>query len=327
MQKYIAQRLLLVIPTIGIITLLIFLFLRVLLPTSVIDEIISDYGANDPEYRARIEKELGLDGELYVQYFDWIGVSWFVGGDRGILQGDLGESLHSKRPVLGELKKRIPVSLELGMWSILSGVAVSVPLGVYAAYRQDKFADYGLRSLAILIASLPNFWIAVLVITFGSIWFNWAPPIRFEYLQEDPIAHFKIMLMPAVIIGLTPSGSLIRLTRTQMLEVLRQDYVRTAQAKGLSTRTVLYGHALRNALIPVVTLVGAVFLPNVIAGTVIFEQIFLIPGMGRYLVDSIAVLDYPVIQGVVFMFAVVLALSVLLTDITYAFLDPRIRFE
>jgi peptide/nickel transport system permease protein len=229
--------------------------------------------------------------------------------------------------VLGELQKRIPVSLELGIWSLLSGVIVSVPLGVYAAFRQDKFADYGLRSIAILLASLPNFWIAVLVLTFGSIWFNWAPPINFEYWFDDPIAHLKIMLLPALIIGLTPSGSLIRLVRTQMLEVLRQDYIRTAHAKGLSRNTVLYKHALRNGLIPVVTLIGAVFLPNIIAGTVIFEQIFLIPGMGRYLVDSIYTLDYPVIQGVVFMFALILTLSVLLTDITYAFLDPRIRFE
>jgi peptide/nickel transport system permease protein len=325
-QKYIAQRLLLTIPTIILVTIFIFLLLRVFLPADVIDLIIGEYGRNDPELRAALEKELGLTGQLYTQYFEWVGVSWFWGGDKGLLQGDLGESLHSGRPVLGELQRRIPVSFELGLWAQFTAICVSVPLGVYAALRQDRFADYGLRSMAIMLAAVPSFWIAVLVITFGSIWFNWAPPINFRYLTEDPIAHFKIMLLPALIIGLTPSGGLIRLTRTQMLEVLRQDYIRTAHAKGLSQTTVLYKHALRNALIPVVTVIG-VGLPQIVAGTVIFEQIFIIPGMGRYLVDAVNNLDYPVIQGLTFVFAILLMLSVLLVDISYAFLDPRIRFS
>jgi len=164
------------------------------------------------------------------------------------------------------------------------------------------------------------------VITFGSIWFSWAPPVNFEYLTDDPIAHLKIMLLPALIIGLTPGGGLIRLVRTQMLEVLRQDYIRTAHAKGLKESTVVYKHALRNALIPVVTLIG-VSLPNIIAGTVIFEQIFVIPGMGRYLVDAVNTRDYPVIQGLNVVFAMLLLFSILLVDVAYAFLDPRIRFE
>jgi peptide/nickel transport system permease protein len=326
-QKYVAQRLLLTIPTMILVTIGIFVLLRVLLPSDVIDLIIGEYGRNDPTLRAALEKELGLTGSLYNQYFDWVGISWFWGGPTGLLQGNLGESLHSGRPVLGELQKRMPVSIELGLWGLLCGCIISIPLGVYSALRQDQFADYGLRSLAILLAALPNFWIAVLIITFGSIWFNWAPPINFQYIQDDPIAHFKIMALPAIIIGLTPSGSLIRLTRTQMLEVLRQDYIRTAHAKGLSQNTVLYKHALRNGLIPVVTLIGTVLLPNIIAGTVIFEQIFIIPGMGRYLVDAVNNLDYPVIQGLVFVFSVVLVLSVILTDIVYAFLDPRIKYD
>jgi peptide/nickel transport system permease protein len=325
-QKYIAQRLLLTIPTIILVTIFIFLLLRVFLPADVIDLIIGEYGRNDPALRDALERELGLTGQLYDQYFKWVGVSWFWGGEAGLLQGDLGESLHSGRPVLGELERRIPVSFELGLWAQFTAIIVSVPLGVYAALRQDRFADYGLRSLAILLAAVPSFWIAVLVITFGSIWFNWAPPINFRYLTEDPVAHFKIMLLPALIIGLTPSGGLIRLTRTQMLEVLRQDYIRTAHAKGLSQTTVLYKHALRNALIPVVTVIG-VGLPQIVAGTVIFEQIFIIPGMGRYLVDAVNNLDYPVIQGLTFVFAALLMVSVLLVDISYAFLDPRIRFN
>jgi peptide/nickel transport system permease protein len=325
-QKYIAQRLILTIPTVIMVTILTFLFLRVFLPADVIDLIIGEYGRNDPELRSALEKELGLSGNLATQYMDWIGLSWFWGGPTGILPGDLGESLHSGRPVLGELKRRVPVSFELGLWAQASAIIVAVPLGVWAALKQDQWPDYGLRSGAILLNSVPSFWIAVLVITFGSIWFNWAPPINFKYLTEDPIAHLKIMALPALIIGITPSGGLIRLVRTQMLEVLRQDYIRTAHAKGLSQNTVLYKHALRNALIPVVTVIG-VGLPNIIAGTVIFEQIFIIPGMGRYLVDAVNNLDYPVIQGLNLVFASLLMASVLLVDISYAFLDPRIRFR
>jgi peptide/nickel transport system permease protein len=220
----------------------------------------------------------------------------------------------------------VPVSFELGIWGQMTAVIISVPLGVFAALKQDRFPDYGLRSIAILLNAVPGFWIAVLIITFGSIWFNWAPPITFKYLWEDPVQHLKIMMVPALIIGLTPSGGLLRLVRTQMLEVLRQDYIRTAHAKGLSQGTVLYKHALRNALIPVVTVIG-VGLPNIIAGTVIFEQIFIIPGMGRYLVDAVNNLDYPVIQGLNLVFASLLMFSVLLVDISYAFLDPRIRYR
>jgi peptide/nickel transport system permease protein len=192
--------------------------------------------------------------------------------------------------------------------------------------KQDKWPDYGLRSVAILLNAVPGFWIAVLVITFGSVWFHWAPPIIFEYLWEDPIAHLRIMLVPALLIGLTPSGGLVRLVRTQMLEVLREDYVRTARAKGLSENTVLYRHALRNSLIPVVTVIG-LSLPGLIAGTVIFEQIFVIPGMGRYLVEAIARLDYPVVMSINLIFATILALSLIMVDVAYAALDPRIKFR
>jgi len=267
-----------------------------------------------------------LSGNKVGQYLNWIGLNWFWGGEKGILQGDLGRSLFSGRPVVDELKTRVPVSLELGLWGQLTSIAFSVPLGIWAALRQDKLPDYGLRSLAILMTSVPGFWIAVLILTFGSIWFEWAPPIEFKYLWEDPLDHLRIMLLPALIIGLTPSGALVRLVRTQMLEVLRQDYVRTARAKGLRESTVLYRHALRNALIPIVTVIG-ISLPNIIAGTVIFEQIFIIPGMGRYLVEAVNSLDYPVVQGLNLIFAFLLVVSVLLVDISYAFLDPRIRFR
>jgi peptide/nickel transport system permease protein len=317
MQRYVLQRILLAIPTIILISILTFVILRVALPSSVVDNILGEYGRNDPQLRQRITDELGLSASIPKQYLKYMG---------GVLQGNLGKSLHNGRSVTSELKRRVPVSFELGLWGQLAAISFAIPVGVYAAVNQDKFPDYGLRSFAILLNAVPGFWVAVLVITFGSIWFNWAPPIKFKTLTDDPIAHLKIMATPALIIGLTPSGGLIRLVRTQMLEVLRQDYVRTAHAKGLSSSTVFYKHALRNALIPVVTVVG-VGLPNIIAGTVIFEQIFVIPGMGRYLVDSVNNLDYPVIQGINLVFATLLSVCVILVEISYSFLDPRIRFR
>jgi peptide/nickel transport system permease protein len=326
MLKYAFQRILIMIPSLIGVTALTFFGLRLMLPYDVIDKVLQDSVSNDPTVRQQLSEELGLTGSLPEQYLRWLGVEWFWTGEPGVLQGDLGESLLSGRSIVSELKRRVPVSFELGLWAQVTAVVISVPLGVLAALRQDKWQDYGLRSAAILVNSVPAFWIAVLVITFGSLWFQWAPPIQFKYLTEDPIGHFKIMLLPAIIIGLTPSGSLVRLVRTQMLEVLRQDYVRTAQAKGLSESSVVYGHALRNALIPIVTVIG-VSLPNLIAGAIIFEQIFLLPGMGRYLIDAVNQLDYPVILGLNLIFAFLLMTSVLLVDLSYALLDPRIRLR
>jgi peptide/nickel transport system permease protein len=326
MLKYAIHRLLLMVPSVIGVTMLTFIGLRVLMPSDVVDQLLANYGSDDPEVRAALANELGLTGSLPGQYLRWAGVSWFFGGDTGVLEGDFGESLLTGRDVLSEIRHRAPVSFELGMIGQTMAIMIAVPVGVWAARKQDKWPDYGLRSIAILVNSLPGFWVAVLIITFGQVWFNWAPPINFKYLTEDPIAHLEIIALPALIIGLTPTGSLVRLVRTQMLEVLRQDYVRTAQGKGLSQSTVVYRHALRNALLPIVTVVG-IGLPNIIAGTVIFEEIFLIPGMGRYLVDAVDGLDYPVILGLNLVFAILLMVSALVVDLTYALLDPRVQYS
>ncbi len=307
----------LTIPTLLGITILTFVALRVLLPSSVVDLIVGEYGRNDVQLKASLRQDLGLNASIPSQYVHWLG---------HVMTGNLGKSLHSGRSIDGELAARVPVSLELGLWGLFTALISAIPLGIWAAIRQDRFPDYGVRSVAILLHAVPGFWIAILLITFGSIWFNWVPPIHFKYLTEDPLAHLKIMLLPSLIIGLTPSAGLLRLVRTVMLEVLREDYVRTARAKGLAPHTVLTRHALRNAMIPVVTVVG-VTLPGLIAGTVIFETIFVIPGMGRYLVDSVRSLDYPVIEATNLIFAVLLVFSVLLVDISYSFLDPRIRYR
>jgi peptide/nickel transport system permease protein len=315
MGRFLIQRALLALPTLIGITVLTFVGLRLVMPGNVVDVVLAQAEGRDEELERQLRDQLGLNGSLPEQYFRWLG---------RILVGDLGQSLHTGRAIGPDIARRAAVSFELGAWGLLSAVIVSVPLGVWAAAKQDKFPDYGLRSFAILVDAMPGFWIAVLVITFGSLWFNWAPPIHYKHLTEDPIDHLGIMLLPAVIIGITPSGGLLRLVRTQMLEVLRQDYIRTAQAKGLPNRVVFYRHALRNSLLPVVTVIG-LSLPGVVAGTVIFEQIFVIPGMGRYLVEAVNSRDYPIVQAVNLLFAILLVIAVILVDITYSLLDPRVR--
>ena len=317
MQTYIVQRILLSIPTLIGITILVFVGLRVALPASAVDLILGEAGRSDQQLRKNIEKDLGLDGSLPTLYVRWVG---------NMVTGDFGKSLHSGYAISDELAARIPVSVELGLWGLIMAILIAVPTGMFAAIKQDRWPDYGLRSGAILVDSIPSFWVAILVITFGSVWFQWAPPLHYQQLWQDPIQHISIMATPALIIGLTPAGGLIRLVRTQMLEVLRQDYVRTAHAKGLSPNSVFFKHALRNSLLPVVTVVGLA-LPTLIAGTVIFENIFLLPGMGRYLLSAVTSLDYPVIQAVNVIFAFMLVVAVLLVDISYAMLDPRIRFS
>jgi peptide/nickel transport system permease protein len=319
MGRYVTQRLLLAAMTIVLVSMIVFLLLRVVVPIfygDAVDVIAAEYSHSDPSRAEALRDEYGLSGNLGTSYVKWAG---------NILRGDLGESLFNGRPITTELHDRLPVSVELGVIGLLSGLLFSVPLGVAAAIAQDRWPDYLLRTSAILLNSLPGFWIAILIITFGNRWFNWAPPLNFKYVTEDPIAHLKIMALPALLIGLTPSAGLVRLVRTQMLEVMRQDYIRTAQAKGLTQRTVILRHAMRNSLIPVVTVIGLT-LPALIAGTAIFESIFSLPGMGRYLVGSVSSLDYPVIMSTVFIFSVIIVVANLLVDLSYTILDPRIRY-
>ena len=318
MGRYVTQRLLLAGLTLLLVSVIVFTLLRVVVPLvygDAVDIIAAEYGGTDPELVQQLKDDYGLSEALVPQYLGWVG---------SILTGDLGESLFNGRSVAGEVADRLPVSLELGLVGLISSVLFSVPMGVAAAVAQNRWPDYFLRTSAILVDSIPGFWLAIMIITFGSIWFNWAPPLQFEYLQDDPIAHIKIMAMPALLIGLTPSGALIRLVRTQMLEVMRQDYIRTARAKGLTGRTVVMGHALRNALLPVVTVIG-LSLPGLVAGTAIFESIFSLPGMGQYLVSSVGNLDYPVIMATVFIFSVLIVLSNLAVDLSYTIIDPRVR--
>jgi len=318
MGRYVTQRLLLAGLTLVLVSIIVFTLLRVIVPLvygDAVDIIAAEYGGTDPELVQELKDDYGLSDALVPQYLRWVG---------SILRGDLGQSLFNGRPVSKEIQDRLPVSVELGLVGLISSVIFSVPLGIAAAVAQNRWPDYFLRTSAILVDSIPGFWLAIMIITFGSVWFNWAPPLRFEYLHDDPVTHLKIMALPALLIGLTPSGSLIRLVRTQMLEVMRQDYIRTAHAKGLSGRAVVISHAVRNAILPVVTVIG-LSLPGLIAGTAIFESIFSLPGMGQYLVSSVGNLDYPVIMATVFIFSVLIVLSNLAVDISYTIIDPRIR--
>ena len=320
MGAYVVRRILLGFVTIWLVTVMLFGGLRVVVPLfvgDVVDAMVAEYGGDDPERMDAIRAEYGLSEALPLQYVKWVG---------GLLRGDLGESLFNGRSIASEMKYRLPVSIELGLIGLASSVLTAVPMGIVAALARDRWPDYTLRVFAVATSAVPGFWVAVMMITLASMWWHWAPPIDYAQFHEDPIKHLKIIAMPALLIGLNPSGGLLRIMRAQMLEVLRQDYIRTARAKGLAERTVLFRHAFRNALIPIVTIIGA-GLPGLIAGTALFEIIFILPGMGRYLVSAIGNLDYPVIQGTNIVFAFLIIAANLLVDISYSWIDPRIRYR
>jgi len=285
-----------------------------LLPGNVVMLMLSEQGyAGD---RARLERMLGLDKSFVRQYCAYIG---------NVFRGDLGVSFWTKEPVLDEILRRLPVSLELAVLAMLFGLVIAVPTGIFSAVRQDTWLDYLFRTGAIGGLSVPGFWMATVVIVGASIWWQWVPPMRYTPFARDPVKNLAQLLLPAIILGLALSASVMRMTRSMVLEVLREDYVRTAWAKGLPESLVITRHVLKNAMIPVVTVMG-LQLSALLGGTVIMESIFVIPGMGKFLLDAITWRDYPVIQGInLFLATGVIALN-LLIDVVYGFLDPRIRF-
>jgi len=228
--------------------------------------------------------------------------------------------------VLEQIAPRWPVTLELGLLGLIISLMISLPIGILSALRQDTWGDYIARSFAILCIAVPGFWLATLVIVLPSIWWGWSPPIAVVQITKDLMGNLKMFVIPAAILGFATAGIIMRLTRTMMLEVLRQDYVRTAWAKGLRERVVVIRHALKNALIPVITLIG-LYIPVLIGGTLIIEQIFSLPGIGRLLFDSIRVRDYPIVTGLTLIFTIATVLINLLVDLAYGFLDPRIRYK
>jgi peptide/nickel transport system permease protein len=315
MQGYIMRRVVLVFPTLVIVSFLVFFLVRVM-PGDYVHAKLGDI-AYTPQEAQDLRHRLGLDRPIYRQYAIWIG---------GILRGDLGESLITRESVRTELGERLEVTLELGALSLMFTVLIGAPIGVLAAVRRDSLLDYVLRSAAILGLAVPGFWIAIVVLVYASIWFGWSPPIIYHRFTSDPANNMQQFLLPAAIMALGTAAVVMRMTRSMVLEVLGQDYIRTARAKGLREVAVLVRHALRNALIPVVTVVG-VSVASLLGGTVIFENIFALPGVGRYMIQAVAARDYPVIEGVSLALTVGIVLVNLFVDVSYSLLDPRIRFR
>jgi peptide/nickel transport system permease protein len=313
MHRYLARRLLVAVPSLLIASLIVFTLPR-LIPGDVVALMLAEkaYARDLQELRAK----LGLDRPLHVQYVEWLGRA---------VRGDLGESLWTRRPVAEELARRLPVTVELGLLAIAVAILIGLPIGVLSATRQDTLRDYVARSAAVIGLSLPGFWLATLVVILPALWWGWRPVSTFVELREAPLAHVRQLLLPALILGIAAAAALMRLTRGMLLEVLRQDYVRTGWAKGLRERVVVLKHGLRNAVIPVVTVLG-IQLAQVLGGTVIIESIFGLPGMGRFLFEAITQRDYPVIQGINLVIVSVIVLVNLAVDALYALLDPRIRY-
>ena len=315
MSVYLLRRLTLTVPSLLGVTLLVFAAIR-LLPGDAVSMMLQDYGSY-AKSADELRTKLGIDQPFHTQYVSWLG---------NVLHGDLGHSLRNNTPISAELRTRLPVTLELGLLGLAISLLIALPLGVYSAVYQDTVADYVARSVATVMLAVPGFWLATLAITLPSIWFSWSPPLRYTQLLDNPGRNLNQMLLPAVILGIGLSGGIMRLTRAQMLEVLRQDHVRTARSKGLAEPPVLVHHALRNALIPIVTLVG-LQITVLVSGTVVLESIFVIPGMGRYLLEAITYRDYPIVQAVVLIFAALIIFTNLFVDLLYAWLDPRIGYE
>ncbi len=334
MRAYLIRRLLLIIPTLFILTIIVFVTVR-FIPGDVIDTMVAEMNTFQPGTidREALERQLGLDVPVYVQYGRWIGVLPTpdrITGEphfKGLLQGTFGESLFGAAFAIEEIIiGRLPVTIELGALSIVIGLVIALPVGVYSAIRQDTAADYVGRTAAIIGLATPNFWLGIMVMLYPAIWWGWSPPMELIPFKEDPLGNLGMFLIPALILGTALAASTMRMTRTMMLEVLRQDYIRTAWSKGLRERVVVMRHAIKNALIPVVTLVG-LQLPLLVGGSVIMEQIFALPGIGRMFVDALDSRDYPVVSAINLVFAAVVLGINLVIDLIYAFLDPRVRYQ
>jgi len=314
MGTYIVKRLLLSIPVLLVASILIFGGVRVI-PGDICQQVL--HLPYDPQEECRIfNHELGLDKPAVTQYFNWLG---------GVLTGDFGESVITRRPVAQDIQQRMATTIELAILSIFFAFAFGVPIGVYSALKQDKFADVFLRGLTIGWLSMPSFWIGTLLITFPAKWWGYATPVGYVHFYQDPLKNLEQLYLPAIALGLALSAILARFTRSAMLEEMRQDYVRTARSKGLKERVVVSKHALKNAMMQVITHLG-LQLAFFLGGTVVLESLFSLPGLGTLLYSAVINKDYTMIQGLVLVFAVLITFINLAVDLSYAWLDPRVRY-
>ena len=320
MRAYIIRRLLLVIPSLLIVSIIVFLSVR-FIPGDIVDRMAAEMvwqGVQGIVDREALERRLGLDLPVYVQYGRWMGDIF--------LHGTLGESLYGSWTVEERILERLPVTFELGAMALVIGLLIALPVGIYSAIRQDTAADYAGRSLAIIGLATPNFWLGTMVMIYPVIWWGWSPSMELIPFTEDPLGNLGMFIIPSLILGTAMAASTMRMTRTMMLEVLRQDYIRTAWSKGLNERVVIMRHAVKNALIPVVSLIG-LQLPILVGGAVIMENIFNLPGLGRLLLNALSDRDYPVVSGVNLVFATMVVGVNLMIDRIYPFLDPRVRYS
>jgi peptide/nickel transport system permease protein len=317
MRTYILKRLLLIVPTLLGAAALVFVIMRVIPGDVALLILGGDSGQIDQKQLTAMRQQLGLDQPLLVQFGTWL---W------GIVRFDFGHSLWTGQPVAQELLIRLPLSLQLALFATIVSVIIAIPLGMLAAVRQDTWVDYVVRIFSIGGLAMPGFWIGILTILTLVIFFGWGPPLEFTPPWVDPWANFQMMLWPVVTVGYRFSAVTTRMTRSTVLEVLREDYIRTAWAKGLRERAVVIRHALKNAMLPVITLIGTEF-AFLIGGLVVTETVFTLNGIGRFVVDAVAHRDYPVVQALVFLIAFGFVVVNLLVDLTYAWFDPRIRYR
>jgi peptide/nickel transport system permease protein len=318
MRTYLLKRLLLIIPTLLGAAALVFVIMRVI-PGDVALLIFGgdQAGSVDPKQLEAMRHRLGIDQPMVVQFGTWL---W------GVLRFDFGTSLWTGRPVIEELLVRLPLSLELAVLATVVSVVLAIPLGMLAAVRQDSWVDYVIRVVSIGGLAIPSFWVGILIILLLVIYFGWGPPLEFTPPWVDPWANFQQMVWPVLTVGYRYAAVTTRMTRSTVLEVMREDYIRTAWAKGLQERAVVIRHALKNAMLPVITLIGTEF-AFLIGGLVVTETVFTLNGVGRFVVDAVAHRDYPVVQALVFLIAFGFVVINLLIDLAYAWFDPRIRYR
>jgi peptide/nickel transport system permease protein len=315
-RAYVLKRLLSLVPTIVGVTILVFLMIR-LIPGTVIDQIIGTDAIVDASARAQLRAFFGLDRPLPVQFWTWFG---------GLLRGDLGQSWRSGLPVSQMIFDRLAVTVELAGGALLISLLVGIPLGVLSAVRENTPLDHVARIASLFSLSIPIFWQAAMIILALSLWFHWVPPVEYAPLTTNPTANLEQMILPALVLGTVVAAQVMRMTRSALLEVLRNDYVRTARAKGLAEQLIVRRHAFRNALIPIITVVG-LQVGYLLGGAVVTEEVFTLPGVGRLVLNAVYERDYPLVQGTILFIAVLFMLTNLVVDLLYAYLDPRIRYR
>jgi peptide/nickel transport system permease protein len=316
MREYIIKRILLVIPTLLGMAAVVFFLIR-LIPGDAVLLMMAESANVDQTQIELMRQQLGLDKPAYLQFFIWLS---------GVLQGDLGRSVWAEVPVSREIAQRLPITVQLMLMALTISLLIAIPVGMISAVKQDTLTDSVLRFCSILGLSVPNFWLAIIVVVVPSILFLWTPQMGYIPLTHDPLGNLGQMIFPAGVLGISLSASVMRITRSALLEVLRQDYIRTAWAKGVAHRAVVLKHALKNSMIPIASLVG-IQMGFLLGGSVLIEQIFALPGLGRLVLDAIRQRDYPLMQGAILFIALGYTLINLAVDLFYSWMDPRIRYE